>query len=474
MENKPVITIGIPCYQGVPAETLQDYMRFAYYLGRRYQDYDFCLAIKSKSEQFRARIAIAEAAIQVNSTYLLMLDDDHIIDIEDRMGPSDRYDFLRRLIAHMEAVPDLGLVGALYYQRGGNCGPVLMKQGENGGYYFMRDDEITGTYQEVDVQGGGCMLIRCDALLKIPQPWFEPEFDLGTDIQICKKMQESGYKVACDTGIELGHVLNSREIITSRNRYRHSSETMAKSAPQEGMDTKWALESALTLYRQDAEEYLGVDMDTMSKLFEEYNEKHLPRFAEFENPREYYAQLGPEQLARQVVYHHTDHPVQVMDAVLNSINFAVPGRGLDIGCGSAPVGFECVMRGHSMDFVDVDGAPAYEFLKWRSQKRGMTNRCGWEPGHIGDYDYVLLLDSLEHMPHWQATLELAVNGLREGGAIFTNFFLNQDTENPEHVFMDKKAAKDFLVTRGVYPLNQICWVRRDLEEARKVKNGTDS
>ena len=62
MDNqKPIITIGIPCYSTVSAETLDDYMRFSFYLGRRYQDYDFKLAIKSKSEQFRARNAIVLA-----------------------------------------------------------------------------------------------------------------------------------------------------------------------------------------------------------------------------------------------------------------------------------------------------------------------------------------------------------------------------------------------------------------------------
>ena len=42
---KKRITIGIPCYRDVPGETLEDYMRFAYYLGRRYTEYDFYLVV---------------------------------------------------------------------------------------------------------------------------------------------------------------------------------------------------------------------------------------------------------------------------------------------------------------------------------------------------------------------------------------------------------------------------------------------
>ena len=218
------ITIGIPCFNSAPANTLDDYMRFAYYLGRRYPEWDFFLATKDKFEQFRARNAIVTAALQVDSKYLLMLDDDHVIDWESenimRFEAVSRYEFLRTLIGHMEADPKLGIVGALYYHRGGDCRPVIMKEGEDGCFYWIRDDEVVNGLQEVAVTGGGCMLMRCDALLKMQEPIFEPEFQYGTDVQVCKKMLEIGYKVACDTSIELGHVKSTREVITSKNRIR--------------------------------------------------------------------------------------------------------------------------------------------------------------------------------------------------------------------------------------------------------------
>jgi urease accessory protein UreE len=49
-----IVTIGIPAYRDVPAETLEDYMRLAYHLGRRHTQHQFFLSIKSKSEQYRA------------------------------------------------------------------------------------------------------------------------------------------------------------------------------------------------------------------------------------------------------------------------------------------------------------------------------------------------------------------------------------------------------------------------------------
>src|SRR5512135_812805 len=95
------IVIGIPCWDKVPPEVLDDYMRFAYYLGRRYTEHEFWLGIKTKSEQFRARNSIVEAAYQVNADYLLMMDDDHIIDIGSANYASEKYEFLRTLIGHM-------------------------------------------------------------------------------------------------------------------------------------------------------------------------------------------------------------------------------------------------------------------------------------------------------------------------------------------------------------------------------------
>jgi len=60
--HKPIICIGIVAYDGLDHQVSEDYMRLMYHLGRRHPEYDFQLAIKGKSEQFRARNAITKAA----------------------------------------------------------------------------------------------------------------------------------------------------------------------------------------------------------------------------------------------------------------------------------------------------------------------------------------------------------------------------------------------------------------------------
>ncbi len=454
------ICIGIPAYQNVSTETLEDYMRFAYHCGRRLPEHDFILAIKSKSEQFRARNVIATSAIQAGCDYLLFLDDDHVIDWEGANGPTSRYSLVEKLVKHLEDDEKIGIVGALYYHRGAQCAPVLMKEGNDGGFYWMRDDEIKGELQEVAVQGGGCMMIRLSMLDRIKSPWFEPELDFGTDIQISKKAKAAGFKVCCDTSIQIGHVLSKREVITPQNRHRVAMENAALSIDsEEGLDKGWLLKSALNLYRMDAEEYLGMNVDQMATIAVRYNAEDIDKHKE--DLCGYYGSRGKEQLARQVCFHHMPHMIQQMDIFQGMINTNAPGHGADIGCGSAPVTFELAMRGHRIDFIDVDGAGAYEFTKWRAKRRGIEARCGWKlTGN--NYDYIFALDSIEHIEDWQGFLGDAVDRLKEGGALITNYWLNQDYANPEHISMDKDAVKTFLVNKGIYPISDILWVKKDL------------
>lgn len=451
------ILIGIPCYQSVSAETLEDYMRFAYYCGRRIPEHEFLLGIKSKSEQFRARNSIVEGALQMGCDYLLFLDDDHVIDWETTSSPNSRYGMVSQFLKHFEADEKLGIVGAVYYHRGAECRPVLMKEGKDGGFYWLRDDEIRGELQEVAVQGGGCMMLRLSMFDRIRAPWFEPEFDLGTDIQICKKAREAGFKVCCDTAIQIGHVLSKREVVTPQNRLRISTENARQAGHgDEGIDRAWQDNSALSLYRADAEEYLGMTYQQMGAVAVRYDMRDLVKFKD--NLHAYYASRGKEQLARQVLFHHTPGMREEMQFIHGLINTGVEGYGAEYGCGSAPVSFELALRGHRMDFIDVEGSGAYEFTKWRAAKRGIS--CGWTLQ--GPYDYVLMLDSIEHIVEWREVLTRVIASLKEGGGLITNYFRNQDYANPEHVSMDKQAVKKFLIENGVYPINDFVWVRKDL------------
>jgi len=446
------IYLGVLAYAGCSAETLQDYMRFAFYLGRRCQDYDFFLSVISKKEQFRARNEIVEASITMGSAYLLMLDDDHILDIANTARPAEVYDFLRKQVKYMEENPKVGIIGSLYWQRDGVCRPVAMRKGDDEKFYWIKKEEIENKLQPADVIGGGCMMINTKIFDRISSPWFVPEFDAGTDIQICAKTKEQGFEIMWDTSFEIGHVRNAREIITSTNARDGEVNT---SRIIDRMSDDWAITSMMYLYNSDIEEYLKMTPPEINDLAKDYEKNRTTMVSCFQNPDEYYRNLGPEQIARQYWYHNQPEYATgtLMRHTLNVLN-GKELRGLDFGCGTSPIGFEMARYEHHMDFVDIDGAPAYEFTKWRVKRRELKN-VGWKIK--GPYDFVLMFDIIEHLKNWQEILKNIIDKMKDGGHLITNYFILQDWVNPEHINKDQESIRELLVSNKIYPINVLVW-----------------
>jgi SAM-dependent methyltransferase len=457
------VFVGIPCYSNPAPEVLEDYMRFAYYLGRRYQDYDFFLGIKTKSEQFRARNAIVEGAYQIGADYILMMDDDHIIDTANENAPSVKYDFLRKLLNHLEENDDIGLVGALYYHRGGECRPVLMKEKE-GVYVYLRDDEIKRGLQDVDVQGGGVMLIRSKVFDKIGVHPFEPEFEYGTDFQVCRKIKEAGWRICSDTSIEVGHLMNSRSIITGANRHMHYAETMERN--DQAMASS-RLGRIYREFRQDVKEYLGVQRDgALAEIANDYvrHQKSFVKYHADGRLKDYYIDAGPSYLARACFIRSETRPNPFDNTVLQVVRTEKPGVGIDFGCGSGPISFELARAGHQVYFYDIPGAVPFDFLQWRAKKYGIHGTTAMFVPHWPERqscDYALFLDSLEHLENWKEVLTQAAGCLKHAGAVISNFMLLADNENREHIFMNKPEFMRYMTELYLWPINPAIFQKRE-------------
>ena len=442
---KSRITIGIPCFQGVPFETLEDYMMFTFHLGRRYQDYEFFMAIKGKSEQFRARNAIVKQALQTDSDYILMLDDDHILNIKDSHNAGVGYEFLRKLLEHMENDPKMGICGALYCQRGGDKLPVIMQNGK-AGPHFLTPMEISGGLQEVDITGGGCMLIRREIFHKVSEPWFAPEFKFGTDIQICNKAKEAGYTVWCDTSLKIGHLKLEKELIVPQDM---SPTTISPGGKQLDMISK--VDAYITKYLNAVCDYTGENLKELETLADTYDPLLIKNYSSLEK---YYKSHGVKQLARNCIFNCTESKVKEGVSYLEILKDAKYSYGLDYCCGSSPVGFELLRSGKDIDFVDIDGAASYEFLKWRA---GRANYSFGTSINGMNYDFVLMLDAIEHLEDWESHLTEIDDTLKSGGLFITNYFTLYDYRNPEHINMEKYKVEDFLIKRGYKFINPHVW-----------------
>ncbi len=460
MANKPLIVVGIPCYGDVAPEILEDYMRFAFHLGRRMPEYDFHLGIRTKSEQFRARNAIVDAAQKVNADWLLMLDDDMVINTLVTSGPTEAYDFLRKMIAH-----DKDVCGALYFQRVGNCMPVLMKaNSEDSGYRFLREDELEHRLQRVDVAGGGCLLIKMRVFDKIKAPYFEPEFQWGTDIQLCRKAIEKGMEVWADTSIELGHLRQEKTIVTSRNRRQFLADNTPGEVRQE-MITDEVFERLLN----DTFRYTGYDsLDELILHSSHFHSAWKVR-PEGESDADWYRRFPNERIARQVAFNMTvGHKRAMTEFIIGSVNRQQSFDILDFGCGVGIPAYTLAERGHRVTACDIKGTGTFEFLKWRCKRNKVAMTFHELEGvpNLGDarFDLIIAMDVLEHIPNWKAVLRELISHLHHNGFFFCNNGILDDPHHAEHYPLDNKEFISECVSLGLAPLNEITFVKRLVEK----------
>jgi len=456
-KNKKKVFIGIPCFGTVAPEILEDWMRWTYHLGRRLTNYDFFLGIKTKSEQFRARNSIVTAARQIGADYLLMLDDDMIIDIDKNIGESSSYSFIDKLINHGKDI-----CGALYYHRGGECRPIAMME-YGTAHRFLRDDEITHSLQEVDVAGGGCLMIDMKVFDGLKEPYFAPEFEYGTDIQLCKKAKEAGFSVFIDSSIEFGHLKNERSIVTSRNRHIHMAQDMV--AGEESV--KFVTSEILMDLVEDAKKFTGYNtIDEMvgagNSFMDEWEEGLGP-----EEVADWYRKYPNERVARQVAYlTQTAHKKQLLDTVLQSVSDAKPYRILDFGCGTGTIGYELAKRGHDVHFMDIKDTATFKFLQWRIKENNLKgifidSHGGPPVGLDGNkFDVIIAMDSIEHIEDWPEAVRILADRLDSQGVMFSNNGILDDQGHPEHFPLKPKDFQIEMIKNGLQPVNQITYIKQ--------------
>lgn len=453
--HKPRIFIGAPVYGKVDHEILEDWMRFMYHLGRRMQDYDFFLGIKPKTEQFRARIAIVEEAQKAGCEWLLMLDDDMVINhfiTQGQVGTGDdAYGFLEKMIGHNKDI-----CGALYWQRGGTHEPVLMTKVSEAGYRFLREDELIGAPQKVDVAGGGCLLIRMSVFDKIQPPYFAPEHKWSTDIQLCKQAAEKGFEVWVDSSIEIGHLKDEKVIVSSRNR-RQLSMTLGGDS-----DKSFLASDIYSRLLSDAAEYTGrAGPDALSRDANSFME--LRNISTLDDA-EWYRQHPMERVNRQVWFNTEDAGKKYMTQyIISSVNHQKKLRILDFGCGIGIPAFSLAEQGHTVTAMDIRGTGTFEFLKWRAAKHGVVMSFieseGGAPQLNEQFDVIIAMDSIEHIEQWRETVKILGEHLKPGGVLFSNNGILEDKLHPEHYDIDNREFIDCCMVSGMMPFNQITYVK---------------
>jgi 2-polyprenyl-3-methyl-5-hydroxy-6-metoxy-1,4-benzoquinol methylase len=464
--SKPRIFIGVPCYADVAAEVLDDWTRWFYHLGRRLTQYDFFSGIVTKREQFRARNTIVEAAQSVNADHLLMLDDDMIVNPDVTNGPSEDFGFLEKMLAH-----DKDIIGALYYQRTGECAAVLMNKAGERGYRFLRDDEVTHGLQRVDVAGGGCLLVKMKVFDRLIYPYFSPEFEFGTDVQLCRAAAAKGIEVWADTSIELGHVRSQRAIVSSRNRHQFQ---IADTLPGEVKKT-FVSHDVYQRLIHDACQWTGYhDADEMRVYVQTFHDAHAQWKADGKSDHDWYRQFPKERVCRQVWFNtESGHKRQMTEFILSAIDHHKPLDVLDFGCGIGIPAFTLAEKGHRVTACDLEGTGTLEFLAWRARMHSVPmtfHESRSDVPHLGGtrYDVIIAMDCLEHIAEWRMVLRELVRHLKPNGVLFANNAILDDPTHAEHYDLQPKQFLTACAELDLVPINMITYTKRDARKPASV------
>jgi hypothetical protein len=146
------------------------------------------------------RNRIVAEFLTTGAEFLLMIDDD-LIPPEDLLGMADY---------------DCDVVGALCYAWEPRTGPFIVAYSRDGDGRYLRpalgEAEKTGL-REVDLVGGGCMMVHRRVMEALPAPWFRFETDadgqkviLSEDFTMCQAAVRRGFKVFLDTDRICGHI----------------------------------------------------------------------------------------------------------------------------------------------------------------------------------------------------------------------------------------------------------------------------
>jgi 2-polyprenyl-3-methyl-5-hydroxy-6-metoxy-1,4-benzoquinol methylase len=433
-ERKPRVLIGVPGFAGVQGEVQENFFAFAYHCGRYATDYDFCLKILTKREQFRARNHLVDLAIMNECEYLLMLDDDMVI-------PPDLF---LKLVAH-----DKDVIGALYYQRGGAFHPVLMRQmsAKDG----FRSIEFLNHFDKalmhpglhpVDVIGGGCLLFKVDVFRQMQQPYFWIDGIVGTDVSICTRLREAGIQPYADTSIELGH-LGDKEVITSRTVPKYSKKL------GEVNEQLW----------QDLKRFYLADDDELQSRMIRSSEGSIredmwgERGEDWPSIRDYYTANADWQVLNLARY-NLEYD-QARDWVVNEMDRAC-ARGstiIDYGAGLGYCSVALAQDGYTVHALDLEGSATLRFLRERIAYHGLGDRLAVHafrdelPPALLDLraDGCLLISVLDHLPDPYGALQWISAHVKPGGFLLCDTWRQlKKADEPQHLvrFDPHKITRD--------------------------------
>lgn len=159
---------------------------------------------ESSSLVYESRNRLAEAAVDLETDYVLWLDSDMVF------NP----DLLTDLLSCM--TEDVGAVTALCFARRPNYEPCVwtkLRLGLGDDSQIERLSEVPERAFDVDACGMAVCLMRTDVIrsvLNANHGCFDPLPGFGEDISFCIRARKLGYRFVCNPRVQVGHIAKTK------------------------------------------------------------------------------------------------------------------------------------------------------------------------------------------------------------------------------------------------------------------------
>lgn len=234
------VVVGIPLMGGTPAASYHDRMLMWKYLGHREEHdyfqkinprYTFSLNVTGDILIQYARERFAQAVMELDADYLLMIDD-------DMLAPPDLF---YKLVEN-----DKDICGALAFTRNPDHKPVIYDVIEGIDPITKKEFYVNkfsmnyprNTLVECDAVGFGAVLIKRRVIEAMKEPRFMGLTGCGEDITFCYKAKKLGFQVWMDTRVKLGH-LGAPTVVTEEYADAYLKLTLEEREKVYGQYTKY-------------------------------------------------------------------------------------------------------------------------------------------------------------------------------------------------------------------------------------------
>lgn len=188
------VFVAVPSMDQVPALFCQS-------LAMLRRDHETVVGFEIGSLVYAARNNLAKTAIKMDADWVLWLDSDMVF------NP----DLLQRMLKVCED-NNLDILTAICFRRRPPYTPTIFDRLEviNEKCSFTAFLSVPEGLFEIGGCGMAGCLMRTEVLMDVAAKFggrpFDPIYGMGEDVAFCWRAKECGYKIFCDSDIEMGHV----------------------------------------------------------------------------------------------------------------------------------------------------------------------------------------------------------------------------------------------------------------------------